>query len=140
MWKFMGGKVKYHLISEKDRIKYLSDFYDAVSSLKNREEAKRFFKDLLTLSEVVMLSRRIQIAKMLLIGDTQEEIKKKLKVGFTNISNVEKWLNNGFGGYKNVISKINEVEEKRQKGRNRSFDSSLFKKYPQHRWLFNLFR
>ena len=135
-----GGKVKYHLISEKERIKFLGDFYDAVSSLKNRQEAKSFFKDLLTISEIVMLSRRIQIAKMLLMGDTQEEIKKKLKVGFTNINNVEKWLNNGFGGYKNVISKINEAEEKIQKGRSRSSNSSLLKKYPQHKWLFNLFR
>jgi TrpR-related protein YerC/YecD len=135
-----GGKVKYHLISEKERIKYLGDFYDAVSSLKSRQEVKNFFKDLLTTSEIVMLSRRIQIAKMLLAGNTQEEIKEKLKVGFANIANVEKWLNNGFGGYKDVVAKINEMENKRQKEKSKYFDSSLLRRYPQHRWLLNLFK
>ena len=106
----MGGKVKYHTISEKERMKYLSDFYDSVASLKNRDEVKRFFKDLLTLSEIVMISRRIQVALGLLEGKTYEEIKGKLKVGSDTIKTVENWLNNGFGGYKNVMEKI-EIRE-----------------------------
>ncbi len=99
----MSGKVRYHELSEDEKKKYLGEFYSVVALIKSRDQAKRFFKDLLTLSEIVMISRRIQIAKMLLEGYTQEGIRKKLKVGFTNISQVEKWLNNGFGGYRELI-------------------------------------
>lgn len=99
----MPGKVKYNELTEEEKKKYLGEFYSMMAILKTRDQVKRFLKDLLTLSETVMISRRIQIAKMLLEGYTQEEVRKKLKVGLNNISQVEKWLNNGFGGYKEAI-------------------------------------
>lgn len=104
----MGGKVRYNELSEKDKKTYLGDFYTMVSLLKDRGEVKNFFKDLLFLSETVMISRRIQIAKMLLEGCNYEEIKMKLKVGTTTISQVEKWLHNGFGGYQKAIETYNK--------------------------------
>lgn len=131
----MPGKVKYHELTEESRKKYLGDFYSIVSTLKNREEVKNFFKDLLTLSETVMVSRRIQIAKMLLDGCTQEEVRKKLKVGFNNISQVEKWLNNGFGGYKKTIKAYKENESNKKYGK---YKQGLLKKYPNHNFLVNL--
>jgi TrpR-related protein YerC/YecD len=134
----MAGKVKYYELTDKERRKFLKDFYSAVVSLKTEEDAKTFFKDLLTSSEITMISRRIQIAKKLLSNCTHEEIKKELKVGFTTISNVERWLNNGFGGYKKVLNKFEE-QNKNKKMKN-NFSESLLNKYPQHRWLVNLFK
>ena len=61
----------------------MGDFYTMVASLKDREEVKIFFKDLLSLSEIVMISRRIQIAQMLLEGKSYEEIRRELKAGFS---------------------------------------------------------
>ncbi|MDA3839727.1 MAG: Trp family transcriptional regulator [Patescibacteria group bacterium] len=58
----MGGKVKYNSLSESEKKKYLGDFYTMVSLLSGRDEVKSFFKDLLSLSEITMISRRIQIA------------------------------------------------------------------------------
>lgn len=109
----MPGKVKYHELSGEEKKKYLGEFYSMVALLKSRDQVKRFFKDLLTLSEIVMISRRIQIAKMLLEGYTHEMIRTKLKVGLNNICQVEKWLNNGFGGYKEMIGEYkNKYREK----------------------------
>ena len=62
----MPGKVKYSQLSEFEKKKYLGEFYTMVSMLKNRDEVKEFFKDLMTLSEMVMISRRLQAAAMLL--------------------------------------------------------------------------
>lgn len=113
-----------------------------VSMLEGKEEVKNFFKDLLTLSEVVMISRRIQIAKMLLNGDSIEKIIKKLKVGNATISQVSRWLNNGFGGYKTIIRKFNKQENILATKR-RLKDSAPFsldwmrKKYPAHFLLLN---
>ncbi len=138
----MPGKVKYHELSEDQKKKYLGDFYSIIALLKSRDEAKNFFKDLLTLSEVVMISRRIQIAMMLLEGHTQEEIRKKLKVGFNNIAQVEKWLNNGFGGYKQMIEKYKkkypEKDDFEKYGYPAFSREWVRKKYPLHYLLSNL--
>lgn len=138
----MPGKVKYNSLSEFEKKKYLGDFYSMVALLKSREEVKNFLKDLLTLSEMVMLSRRIQIAKMLLEGNTQEEIRRKIKVGFSTINQVEKWLNNGFGGYKKIIKKYqleyparNEFEKY---GHTPFSKEWIRKKFPLHYLLVNL--
>lgn len=138
----MPGKVKYNNLSEFEKKKYLGEFYSMVALLKDREEVKNFLKDLLTLSEVVMLSRRIQIAKMLLEGNTQDEIRRKLKVGFTNINQVEKWVNNGFGGYKKIIQKYqnkyppkNEFEKYGYTPFSKGWTR---KKFPLHYLLVNL--
>ncbi|PIP26482.1 MAG: hypothetical protein COS71_03125 [Candidatus Moranbacteria bacterium CG06_land_8_20_14_3_00_40_12] len=138
----MPGKVKYNNLSEFEKKKYLGEFYSMVALLKDREEVKSFLKDLLTLSEVVMISRRIQIAKMLLEGNTQEEIRRKLKVGFTNINQVERWVNNGFGGYKKIIKKYqkeypdkNEFEKYGYTPFSREWTR---KKFPLHYLLINL--
>lgn len=135
----MPGKVKYYELSESDKKKFLGEFYSMVASLKTREEVKNFLKDLLTLSETVMLSRRIQVAKMLLEGVTHEEIKKELKVGFTTISNVERWLNNGFGGYKKVLEEYRDnIDKSKNKKRKKQFRESMLNKYPHHKFLLNL--
>jgi TrpR-related protein YerC/YecD len=135
----MAGKVKYHELTEAEKKIYLGDFYAMVSLLKSREEVKNFFKDLLTLSEIVMISRRIQIAKMLLKGYTHDEIRKKLRVGFANIAQVEKWLNNGFGGYRKTIEKYNKKRKDNPGTKfKKPFKESMMKKYPFHSLLWDL--
>jgi len=138
----MSGKVKYHELSEVEKKQYLGDFYSMVASLKNRDEVKNFFKDLLTLSEVVMISRRIKVAKMLLEGQKYEDIRRKLKIGVATITQVERWLFNGFGGYRKTIGEF-------QKNHKEKDDFKKFgeiplsrewtrKKYPLHYLLSNL--
>lgn len=140
----IGGKVKYHNLTENQKKKYLGEFYSTIALLKTRDEAKRFFKDLLTLSEVVMISRRIQVAKMLLEGRIYDDIKKELKIGTTTISQVEKWLFNGFGGYKEILDK--HKNNKSKKGKTASafdfeiFPAALKKKYPAYFLLSNLLK
>jgi len=134
-------KVRYHELSDFEKKKYLGEFYSVVAQLKTRDEVKSFFKDLLTLSEVVMLSRRIQIAKMLMEGETHDQIRIKMKVGFGNIASVERWLKEGFGGYKEIIKRY------KKKYAGKKWDGSgdlpysrkwLRKKYPLHFLLANL--
>ena len=134
-------KVKYHELSDFEKKKYLGEFYSVIAQLKTRDEVKNFFKDLLTLSEVVMLSRRIQIAKMLMEGETHDEIRRKMKVGFGNIASVEKWLKNGFGGYKEMIRRYKKKHDRKKwdGGGDLPYSASwLRKKYPLHFLLWNL--
>ena len=107
-------KVRYNELSDAEKKKYLGEFYSVIAQLKTRDEVKKFFKDLLFLSEVVMLSRRIQIAKMLMEGETHDNIRIKMKVGFGTIAGVERWLKEGFGGYKEMIGRYNKNKAKKK--------------------------
>jgi len=136
--------VKYHELSEQEKKKYLGDFYSMVALLKDRNEVKNFLKDLLTLSEIVMISRRIQIARMLLEGYKYQEIRKKLRIGLATISQVEKWLNNGFGGYRETIKKYKKKYPNKDDFEKYGFPTFshewVRKKYPMHYFLSNLIR
>jgi len=123
-------RVRYNELSDNDKKKFLGEFYSMIALLKSRDEAKNFFKDLLTIGEVVMISRRIQVAKLLLEGYTYEEIRKKLKIGLSTISQVERWLNNGFGGYRKTIAeykkKYPEKDEFEKCGDEEKISGALF--------------
>lgn len=136
----MAGRVKYQNLSELERKKFLGELYTMIALLKSREEVKQFFKDLLTLSEVVMISRRLQVAKMLLEGYTYRDIQAKLKVGFATIVSVERWLNQGFGGYRNIIARHKKQEKKSEEYAPAPPFSlkHLRKKYPLHFLLWNM--
>ena len=139
----MPGKVKYNSLSEKDKKKYLGDFYTMISLLSSKDEVKAFLKDLLTLSEITMISRRLQIAKMLLKEETYFDIKEKLGVGNSTVAQVERWLSDGFGGYKSVLKKYEKMSKKEV---NKIIEDdmsdisfkNLKKKYPGHFLLLNL--
>ncbi|OGI27591.1 MAG: hypothetical protein A2359_04670 [Candidatus Moranbacteria bacterium RIFOXYB1_FULL_43_19] len=136
----MGGRVRYQSLTEIEKKKFLGELYDMIALLKNRDEVKQFFKDLLTLSETVMVSRRLQIAKMLLEGYAYRDIQTKLKVGFTTIVSVERWLNQGFGGYREII-KRHKKQEKKFTEHEPALPFSmkhLRKKYPLHFLLWNM--
>ena len=135
-------KVNPRKIHNLDRMKYLDLLWTSIAALKSRDEVKNFFKDLLSESESIMLSRRIMIAKYLLEGLTYDEVKVRLKAGDGNIAKVHSWLVSGFGGYEKAIKEFNKVLDKR--GVNKipaapySFEW-LRRKYPLHFLLFNLF-
>jgi len=60
----------------------------------------------LTDSELIMILRRLQIAKLLLDGGTYFNIKNKLGVGLDTIKRVRYKLDNGSGGYLKFIKKL----------------------------------
>lgn len=136
------AKVKYYDLGDQERRELLNDLCSMVVSLKSKQEAKQFMMDLLTPSEAVMISRRIKIAKLLMQGSTYEDIRDELAVGNSTILQVDRWLNEGFGGYKNAIKK-----QKNKKGQAKINEGGLpfsldhlRKKYPAHFLLINLLK
>lgn len=132
-------------VDQKVLMKYLDLLWTSIAELRTRDEVKSFFKDLLSKTEAVMLSRRIFIAKLLLAGKSYDEIKDELKTSHTTIANVHRWLESGFGGYENAVKKFESAVSKRlskyDKKENTNMPYSfgwLKKKYPMHFLLFNL--
>jgi len=103
-------------LTPQETEKLMNKFFQTVADLKNLDETKRFFKDLLSKKETAMLARRLEVAKLLELGFTFEEIQKKLRVGVATVTSVNRWLNYGRNGYKIVVGRLIDREnEKREK-------------------------
>lgn len=134
------AKVKVYNIDPREKYKIIEEFFEIIAGLKNKKEVIDFFVGILTPSESLMMARRIQIAKMIINENSYEDIRKKLKVGFSTIQKTDKWINNEDRDYNLWIKKcIIRNIKKRKDGRKNGDFSSLLKKYPQHRMFQDLF-
>ncbi len=73
--------------------------FDAVLSLKDREECYTFFEDVCTINEILSLSQRFEVAAMLRSHKTYLEIAEKTGASTATISRVNRSLNYGNDGY-----------------------------------------
>ena len=64
-------------MSRKIRAEAVDSLFDAVLSLKSREECYTFFEDVCTINELLSLSQRFEVAKMLRDQKTYLEIAEK---------------------------------------------------------------
>ena len=83
------------------------DLLRAVLALKNLKEARQFFRDLLTEPELLEFGRRWQAAQMLEAKVPYSEIVSKTGLSSTTVARISKWLNNGLGGYKLMLARLN---------------------------------
>ncbi|MBQ1822802.1 MAG: YerC/YecD family TrpR-related protein [Lachnospiraceae bacterium] len=79
---------------------------DGILSLKNREEAYRFFEDLCTINEMESLSQRFEVAGMLREEQTYHDIAEKTGASTATISRVNRALNYGDDGYDMVLRRL----------------------------------
>ena len=84
------------------------DLFKAFLSLKNEDELKAFFRDLMTEKELVEFDMRWGIAKMLDSGMTFAQIEAKTGISPITITRINKWLKDGCGGYKMMIDRLKE--------------------------------
>jgi len=99
---------------DKLRGQELDQLFDAVLSLKNREECYQFFDDLATMNEIQSLTQRLAVARMLDDGETYQEIADKSKASTTTISRVKRALTYGSGGYRIVLDRLNRPKNEEE--------------------------
>ena len=85
---------------------------EAFLSLKDIEECKAFFRDLLTAKETVDLSSRLEVARLLKLGVNYIDIAAKTGASTATISRVSKSLAGAYGGYRTVLSRLESGEDK----------------------------
>lgn len=98
------GKPKYE-INEKEYYKDIHFLYEILSKLKNLEEVKLFFKEILTPSELRMLKRRWHIACLLDEGWDLRKVAEKSKTSTSTVIKVKKLIVEGKGGLKLALEK-----------------------------------
>ena len=93
-------------MSKKLRTEAVNHLFDAVLSLENREECYTFFEDICTVNELLSLSQRVEVAKMLRDQKTYLDIAEKTGASTATISRVNRSLNYGNDGYDLVFARI----------------------------------
>ena len=85
-------------MSKKIRTEAVDYLFQAILSLENKEECYTFFEDICTINELLSLSQRFEVARM-------------LREQKTTISRVNRSLNYGNDGYDMVFKRVGLAEE-----------------------------
>ncbi len=83
----------------------IESLYRATLSLRNMEEAKRFFRDLLTETEIKEFAERWKAARLLARGYSYTRIIEETGMSSTTVARVWRWLKKGTGGYRLVLKR-----------------------------------
>ena len=98
-------------MNKKLRTEAVDFLFDAVLSLKDREECFVFFEDICNINELLSLSQRFEVAKMLREQKTYLEIAEKTGASTATISRVNRSLNYGNDGYDMVFERLKNRED-----------------------------
>ena len=99
-------------MNKKIRTESVDFLFDAILSLKNKEACYTFFEDVCTINELLSLSQRFEVAKMLREQKTYLEIAEKTGASTATISRVTRSLNYGDDGYDMVFERLEKKETK----------------------------
>jgi len=80
----------------------MNELADTIVSIKEKQIAKDFLKNILTPTELDEVVKRLQIVKLLKKGIPQREIAKKLDVSIGTITRGSRELKYGVPGFKKV--------------------------------------
>ena len=82
--------------------------FKAILSLETMDECYNFFDDLCTVPELKALSQRLEVARMLSEGRVYSDIVAKTGASTATISRVNRSLNYGSDGYKEVFERVKD--------------------------------
>ncbi len=94
-------------MNKKIKTEAVDQLFDAIMTLKDRNECYAFFEDLCTVNELLSLSQRFEVASMLKDHRTYLDIAEKTGASTATISRVNRSLNYGNDGYELVFKRLN---------------------------------
>lgn len=95
-------------MNKKIKTEEVDHLFEAILKLENPEECYMFFEDVCTIKELLSISQRFEVAKMLREGNTYLEIAEKTGASTATISRVNRSLTYGNDGYELVFERLKE--------------------------------
>lgn len=95
-------------MNKKIKTEAVDSLFDAILTLKDRNECYAFFEDLCTVNELLSLSQRFEVASMLKDRRTYLDIAEKTGASTATISRVNRSLNYGNDGYSLVFGRLEQ--------------------------------
>ena len=93
-------------MNKKIKTEAVDSLFDAILTLKDRNECYAFFEDLCTVNELLTLSQRFEVASMLRDKQTYLDSAEKTGASTATISRVNRSLNYGNDGYELVFNRL----------------------------------
>lgn len=90
---------------DNDRLN--DQLYEVIASLKSKEEAEAFLKDLCTYNELDYMAQRIEAAHLLLENKTYNEITETVDISTATLSRVNRCIKHS-DGYNTVLKRFFE--------------------------------
>ena len=84
--------------------------YQAILTLKDLDECKKFFSDLCTVGELRSMEQRFEVAMLLSDGMIYNDILERTGASSATISRVNRSLQYGADGYQAVLPRIKEFQ------------------------------
>ena len=84
--------------------------FEAILSLRDKEECYNFFEDICTINELRDMCQRLETALLIDEGISYQKISEQIGVSTATISRVSRCLNYGAGGYRTVIDRMKEAK------------------------------
>ena len=98
-------------MSKKIRTEAVDHLFEAILCLENKEECYTFFEDVCTINELLSLSQRFEVARMLMDKRTYLDISEKTGASTATISRVNRSLNYGNDGYEMVFARMDRNKD-----------------------------
>jgi TrpR-related protein YerC/YecD len=93
------------------RQKDIDELYDAIVQLQSVDECRKFFRDLLTETEIDEFAERWRAARMLAQGASYTAIEKETGLSSRTIARVHRWLKQGKGGYTLMLRRLAVLQD-----------------------------
>ena len=93
-------------MNKKIKTEAVDHLFEAVLTLMSPEECYSFFEDVCTVNELLSLSQRYEVAKMLREKKTYLDIAERTGASTATISRVNRSLNYGNDGYDMVFKRL----------------------------------
>lgn len=93
-------------MNKKIKTEAVDHLFQAVLALKSVDECYSFFEDVCTVNELLSLSQRYEVAKMLREKKTYLEIAEQTGASTATISRVNRSLNYGNDGYDMIFQRL----------------------------------
>ena len=94
------------MVNPKLRDALTDQLCKAVLHLASVEECYQFFEDICTVNELRALAQRLEVARMLSLHHTYEDIAERTGASTATISRVRRCLDYGADGYKVVLPRL----------------------------------
>jgi TrpR-related protein YerC/YecD len=89
----------------------IDDLYQVITRLESLEECRRFFRDLLTETEIKEFAERWKVARMLSQGVPYTTIEEETGLSSRTIARVHKWVKQGKGGYTMMLRRLEDLKK-----------------------------
>ena len=95
-------------MTKNEKREHSNLLYEAILTLKDLDECRKFFSDLCTVAELRAMEQRFEVAMLLSEGMIYNDILERTGASSATISRVNRCLHYGADGYRTVIPRLKE--------------------------------